>query len=293
MSFGKPFSANEILNWRKSQLSKGGRIVDLDWLLDIGGGLGWQELQKLKVFQKNDYFLDLSLDELSLLWARHLKDQTPLQHLVGKCPWRDFELKVNPSVLIPRQETELVIDLALNKFNPSEKEIGIWADLGTGSGALSIGLARLFPYWVGHAVDCSPEALFVAENNIETLAPNSKVLLHLGHWWEPLQPWWGRIDLVVANPPYIPKSNLQTLDPAVRDHEPHLALCGGDDGMNCCREIVKGAVNGLRSGGWLIFEHNFDQSERALSVLMHYGFKEIDFAKDLEGIKRFALARKP
>ncbi|KGG16600.1 Methylase of polypeptide chain release factor [Prochlorococcus sp. MIT 0602] len=284
-------SAIEILNWRRHQLKKGGRAVDLDWLLDIGGGLGWSELQSLKIFQRKTYQLDISLERLSSLWLKHLNDKTPLQYLLGKCPWRDFELEVNPSALIPRQESELLIDIALEKINPALKTSGLWADLGTGSGAFAVALAKSFPGWIGHAVDCSEGAICLAEKNIKKLAGNSQVVLHLGHWWEPLEPWWGQIDLLVANPPYIPSSNLEKLDSVVLDHEPHLALCGGDDGMDCCREIIEGAIKGLSSGGWMMFEHNFDQSEKALKILTEAGFVDVDFATDLEGIRRFALAR--
>ncbi len=293
MPLEKTFSAKQILDWRRTQLSMGGREVDIDWLLDIGGGLGWSALQKLKVFQNTSHSLDLSLTELSEIWIKHLEQHVPLQHLVGKCPWRDFELKVNASALIPRQETELLIDIALMKFNPCIEKSGRWVDLGTGSGALAICLARSFPSWIGHAIDSSEGALSLAAKNIENLVEHSNLTLHLGNWWDPLKPWWGEIDLAIANPPYIPKANLKGLDPVVRDHEPHLALCGGEDGMDSCREIIQGATKGLRSSGWLIFEHDFDQSERALALLDESGFKELDFFSDLEGIKRFAFGRKP
>ena len=180
------------------------------------------------------------------------------------------------------------------KYNPEKHKKGIWTDLGTGSGALAIGLARSFPLWMGHCVELSQDALTLAAKNIKNLVGNSsKVSLHLGDWWQPLKPWWGQIDLAIANPPYIPKANFNKLDPVVRNHEPHLALLGGEDGFECCKQIIKGAKDGLRSGGWLVFEHNFDHSERALALLAHIGFQKINFHNYLEGIKRFAVAQKP
>ncbi len=285
------FSAKEILSWRNTQLSFGGEKVDLDWLLDIGGGLGWDSLQRLKIFQNSNYELSMSLDELSSLWIRHLNENIPLQYLIGQCPWRDFQLTVSPAVLIPRQETEIVIDLALKKCK--SKNLGRWADLGTGSGALAVGLARNFPLWDGHAVDCSKEALEVAKKNLNELALDASVKVSLGHWWDPLKAWWGDFDLVVANPPYIPNSVLKKLDPIIRDNEPHLALCGGLDGMDSCREIIKGGSQGLKPGGWLIFEHHYDQSQKALECLDQQGFVEVSFEKDLDGVRRFALGRLP
>ena len=293
MTLDNSFSGEEILTWRRFQLSKGGRSVDLDWLLDIGGGLSWGDLQMMKIFEETNYQLDLSLVELSVIWMRFLNQKIPLQYQVGRCPWRDFELEVNPSVLIPRHETELMIDLAIKKLKPIEKRRGRWVDLGTGSGALAIALARSFPQWMGHAVDCSEQALSLAQKNIEKLASNSTIDMHLGNWWDPLKNWLGTFDLAIANPPYIPKSHFEKLDSIVSDNEPHLALFGGNDGLDCCREIIHGSMKGLREGGWIILEHHFDQSERVLGILKKNGFLDVQFENDLEGIRRFALGRHP
>ncbi len=284
--------AKDILSWRKKLLSEGGRPADLDWLLDIGGGLRWSDLQLIKIDQDSSSFtLEKSLEELEILWKTHLHDHTPLQYLIGRCPWRDFELEVSKAALIPRQETELLVDIALRRVGISF--MGCWADLGTGSGALAIALARFFPKALGHAVDCSKDALSLAERNLIKLAPKAKVKLHLGDWWEPLEPWWGEIGLVVANPPYIPNRFLEALEPAVFDHEPHLALCGGEDGLIACRKVVFGAIKALQSKGWLILEHHFDQSDAVLGLMRKAGLKEIGFETDLEGVKRFAICRKP
>ncbi len=290
MTFNK-VTGEEILIWRKQQLLKGGRSVDLDWLLDISGGLSWTKLQELRIDPSRLFILDKSLDCLTSIWFRHLRDQAPLQYLVGRCPWRDFELEVNHHVLIPRQETEVLIDLAIAQFQ--DQPLKTWADLGTGSGALAIALARAFPMSEGRAVDFSQDALILAKRNLNYLVPQSKVSLHLGSWWKPLRGWWGQFDLVLANPPYIPSSVLETLDPIVREHEPHLALNGGTDGLNACREIVHGAVKGLASGGWLILEHHHDQSESVLDLMTQSGLEEPHFEKDLNGVRRFALCRNP
>ena len=111
------FSGEEILFWRKKLLSNGGRAVDLDWLLDLGGGLQWGELQKLLIDQSQSLTLDQSLDYLASLWQEHIDKQIPLQHLLGRCPWRDFELEVSSAALIPRQETEILMELALTRFD--------------------------------------------------------------------------------------------------------------------------------------------------------------------------------
>tara|TARA_B100000029_G_scaffold2324_1_gene2819 strand:- start:2336 stop:3208 length:873 start_codon:yes stop_codon:yes gene_type:complete len=283
------FSGEEILFWRKKLLSNGGRAVDLDWLLDLGGGLQWGELQKLLIDPSQSLTLDQSLDYLASLWQEHIDKQIPLQHLLGRCPWRDFELEVSSAALIPRQETEILMELALTRFD--KNFLGLWADLGTGSGALAVDLARSFPHAEGHAVDCSQAALSLASRNLKRLAPLSNVHLHLGSWWQPLRPWWGKIGLVLANPPYIPTAVLNRLDPIVRDNEPHLALCGGPDGLNAFREIIARASKAIVNNGWLMLEHHHDQSDPVLELLIKAGFKDVCYAKDLDGIKRFALGR--
>ena len=103
----------EILSWRRSRLKKGGRPVDLDWLLDIGGGLRWSTLQTIQLNPNRFFTLEKSLEDLAAIWSNYLENQIPLQYLVGRCPWRDFELEVSPAVLIPRQETEILVDIAV------------------------------------------------------------------------------------------------------------------------------------------------------------------------------------
>ncbi len=225
-----------------------------------------------------------------MIWESHLKDQTPLQYLISKSPWRDFELEVSSGVLIPRQETEFLIDLSLKKV--SNLKFGRWADLGTGSGPIAISLAKSLPAWEGHAVDISKEALEIAKRNLKSIVPNKNVKFSLGDWWKPLQRWWGSFDLVVSNPPYIPSDLIGKLEPVVRNHEPRIALDGGEDGMNASKKIIIGASNGLAKGGWLILEHHFDQSEKIINFMKDIGMEDVFFEKDLHGIKRYAICRK-
>ena len=271
-------------------ISKGGRKVDFDWLLDIAAGVSWNNLQNIILNPDKLVPLEISTEEIEVIWKSHLKDQTPLQYLISKCPWRDFELEVSVEALIPRQETEFLIDFALKKVN--HINFGRWADLGTGSGPLAISLARSLPDWKGHAVDISKDALELAKRNLKILAPCSNVKLSLGNWWEPLKRWWGSFDLVLSNPPYIPSDLIEDLAPVVKNHEPHIALDGGADGMIASKQIIIGASNGLAKGGWLILEHHYDQSEKIIKFMHDQGMEEVSFEKDLSGIKRYAICRK-
>lgn len=337
-------SAAELLAWRRSMLaiegSGGGSAAGLDWLLDLAGGISWPALQSLWLHPQRRVALKRSLQELEALWRRHRLHAEPLQYLVGRCPWRDLELSVAPGVLIPRQETELLLELALGLVPLSRASSPLcWADLGTGSGCLAVALARALPRSIGLAVDASPEALRQAAANLMALLPPGSLLeardcppaqaaaavtrvsgddsaagaagvatrdqhsegdllapgvrLRQGSWWQAIEPWWGTLQLVVSNPPYIPTAVLAELEPVVREHEPALALDGGTDGLEAIRAIAAGAEAALAPGGVLLLEHHHDQSESVLGLLMAAGLEDCRAHSDLEGVLRFASARRP
>ncbi|MEI6829665.1 MAG: peptide chain release factor N(5)-glutamine methyltransferase [Synechococcaceae cyanobacterium ELA445] len=283
-----------LLLWRRRLLGFGGRPAELDWLLDLAGGLRWRDLQRLRLEPERVLSLQRPLAELENLWKRHLATATPLQYLVGLCPWRDLDLSVAPGVLIPRQETELLVDLALERVSTLGRESLSWADLGTGSGCLAVALAvALPPGSRGFAVDCSAGALAQARGNLERAGRASAVDLLQGHWWDPLASFWGQLDLVVSNPPYIPSELVGQLDPVVRDHEPLLALDGGTDGLASLRLITAGAFAALAPGGWLLLEHHHDQGPAVRNLLAEAGLVEVATVVDLEGHDRFSLGSRP
>lgn len=294
MAQATKISAAALLAWRQQQLVQGGAGAELDWLLEMAGGLDWPQRQRLRLDPSRKVALSSSLEEIEQLWKQHRQTQTPLQYLVGLCPWRDLELRVGPGVLIPRQETELLVDLALQQRPTTTPLQGLWrwADLGTGSGCLALALALAWPDSEGHAVDCSPEALAQAKTNLEAAPLQKPVMLHLGSWWEPLRAEWGQLNLVVANPPYIPEAVWQELEPVVRDHEPALALKSGADGLDALRAIVAGAKPALAPGGWLLLEHHHDQSAQVLELLEQHGLEHCQAWGDLEGRLRFAGGRR-
>ena len=270
---------------------RGGRRVDLDWLLDLGGGVSWRDLQLLMVDADRTVILHSPLEILEEQWGRHLQHQVPLQHLVGLCPWRDVVLEVSEAALIPRQETELLLELAISR--PLSRAPRRLADLGTGSGAIAVGLGRTWPDVPGHAVEISADALLLAERNLRTHGACAGWTLHGGSWWEPLRPWWGGFDLVLSNPPYIPSNLIRGLEPVVRDHEPHLALSGGADGLDSIRAVVKDAPRALAPGGWLLIEHHHDQSASVVALMHSVGLSDVAAAPDLQGVLRFAMGRRP
>ncbi len=286
--------ADELLAWRQGQLQRGGSKADFDWLLEFAGGLGWSQLQRLRLDPGQGVALGCGLAEIEALWGQHLTAATPLQYLVGITPWRDFALAVGPGVLIPRQETELLIELvqALGLADRPGLAALRWADLGTGSGCLAVALAQLLPTSLGLAVDCSEAALVQAGANLQSHGA-ARVSLRRGSWWQPLKPEWGLLDLVVSNPPYIPTSIWRQLAPGVRDHEPPLALDGGVDGLEALRAIAAGAPQALAPGGWLLLEHHYDQSQAVQALLAEQGLEAIQPHRDLEDHWRFVSARRP
>ena len=287
-------SGSELQLWRREQLlGQQDQAAALDWLLELEAGLRWRELQASYLHPEAPVQLDCSLQRLEQIWQQHCQQQVPLQHLVGRCPWRDFELEVSPAVLIPRQETELLVELAMGCFEASDAPQR-WADLGTGSGCLAVALARHWPSSCGWAVDCSREALAVARRNAAALGllQGAAVQWCEGLWWQPLQPLAGQLDLVVSNPPYIPSAVVDGLEPVVRDHEPRLALDGGRDGLDALRLIIEAAPQMLAPGGWLVLEHHHDQAAAVDQLLGAAGLQERRQERDLEGQMRFAVARR-
>lgn len=251
------------------------------------------------------------LSKLSQLWHRRLYDRSPVQYLAGETPWRHFSLRVSPAVLIPRPETEYLIDLAVAAVREGLKvessyqepqpsnlqsanlqlEQGHWVDLGTGSGAIAIGLADTFPAATIHAVDCSAEALTIAQLNAQQLGFSERIQFYQGSWWEPLVALKGQVSGMVANPPYIPSSWIQELQPEVRHHEPHLALDGGSDGLDCIRQLIETSPDYLRPGGIWLIEMMEGQADTVARLLHQQGsYCNIQIFPDLAGIERFALA---
>jgi release factor glutamine methyltransferase len=292
----------EFLGWRQQLKGLGGESSTLDWLLDMAAGISRSRLQSLLLHPSGSVVLRRPRRDLERLWRQHLDEFVPLQYLVGRCFWRTFELEVGPAVLIPRPETEAMIDLALDLLREEAKDVGsasegvpnpLWADLGTGSGCLAMGLAQAFPQSQGLAVDVSAEALDQAQRNLKRSGLEGRVRLLQGDWFQAVKPLWGLLSLVLANPPYIPSEEVHRLHPVVRNYEPLLALDGGEDGLTAIRSLAEQATRAMAPGGWLLLEHHHDQSEQVLALLAQHGLRDGRFHTDLEGHRRFASARVP
>ncbi|HIK46449.1 MAG TPA: peptide chain release factor N(5)-glutamine methyltransferase [Leptolyngbyaceae cyanobacterium M65_K2018_010] len=268
---------------------------EVDWLLRSVSDVDGLAL-KLGTFQgRSQIPLKMPLTELEQRWQQRLDQRVPVQYLVGETPWRDFSLRVSPAVLIPRPETELIIDLAREGVVQSPQAAalhrGIWVDLGTGSGAIALGLAQAFPQAQILAVDQSAAALAIAQANAERYGLGDRISFYQGSWFEPLTAYRGHLSAVVANPPYIPTSLLPTLQPEVIHHEPTAALDGGEDGLAAIRTLARQAPDYLIPGGLWLVEIMAGQGEAVKAILDQQGpYREMRICEDLAGRDRFVMA---
>jgi release factor glutamine methyltransferase len=210
-------------------------------------------------------------------------DDVPLAYLTGEREFHGLVLAVGPGVLVPRPETEHLVEWALACL-PQGAGARV-ADLGTGSGAIALALARARPDAAVTAVDRSPHALAVAQANGERLALPVRWLQ--GDWWQPLA--GERFDLVVSNPPYVAAADPHL--PALR-HEPAEALVAGADGLDAIRAIVAAAGAHLVPGGWLLLEHGHDQGPAVRALLARQGLADVATRQDLAGLDRCSGGRR-
>jgi release factor glutamine methyltransferase len=202
----------------------------------------------------------------------------PIAHLSGSREFWSREFKVTPDVLIPRPETELLVELALERI-PQNQSAHI-ADLGTGSGAIAVSLALELPKASITALDLSPAALSIAADNAARLGA-CNVRFIRSDWFAALA-LDERFDLIVGNPPYVAENDPHLQQGDVR-FEPIMALTSGIDGLDAIRHIVRESPKRLKPGGWLLFEHAYDQGGSAMELLQSVGFVEVQNFDDLQG----------
>ncbi len=291
-------SGQELALWREqakeTAIAANVSPHEVDWLLQEVAGLDSLCLRLESFKERSQIALKHPLSFLSHLWQQRLQERLPVQYLLGVTPWRNFSLEVSPDVLIPRPETELLIDLTLEAISSSpilNLDAGHWVDLGTGSGAIALGLAEVLPQAAIHAVDCSQAALAIARRNATNLGFSERIHFYEGVWWSPLEALKGKVSGIVSNPPYIPTDAIAHLQPEVAKHEPLLALDGGKDGLDAIGHLVQTATAYLHPGGVCLIEMMAGQAETVAFMLKEQGsYARIKIFPDLAGCDRFALA---
>ncbi len=239
------------------------------------------------LYSNPEYVLTAEQDRLFNQLIDRRKQNEPVAYLLGHQEFWSLDFIVTPDVLIPRSDTELLVELSLQLLK--DKAEAVVADLGTGSGAIAVTLAHEKPLWQVHAVDQSLDALKIARKNAELLlSPSRKVIFHHGNWLKPLQGL--ELDLIVSNPPYIAKQD-EHLSSGLR-YEPQMALVSGVDGLDAVREIIISAHAMLSVGGYLLLEHGYDQAEQVRELFAAQGYQQIRSVLDFSNIERATLGKK-
>lgn len=261
-----------------------------DRQIENSGGDAWYLMEYVWGIDRNYYFLhsDDIIEQKDEERYRDLLQKRgshiPLQHLTGTCDFMGLTFQVNDQVLIPRQDTETLVESALSRLKEGDRAL----DLCTGSGCIILSLEKLAPGIRGLGADISAAALAVAKRNRDSLGLESDFCI--SDLFEGIE---GVFDIIVSNPPYIASGKIPGLMEEVRGFEPLLALDGGADGLDFYRRIIKDARDFLKPGGWLGLEIGYDQREAVEELLRRQGFIRTETLQDLAGLDRTVWAENP
>lgn len=212
-------------------------------------------------------------------------ERIPLQHLTGEQEFMGLTFLVNEHVLIPRQDTEILVEEAMKYLHDGMRIL----DMCTGSACILLSLLHYSNDCSGLGADISEQALAVAKENARRLGLGEKAEFVHSDLFTELD---GKFDMIVSNPPYIASEEVEKLMPEVRDHEPRMALDGSEDGLLFYRKIVVESIGYLQSGGYLLFEIGYDQGETVAKLMSEAGYKEVEIIKDYAGLDRVVCGYK-
>jgi release factor glutamine methyltransferase len=285
MNDQKTWTVLELIQWTKGFLQQKGIENSRREAEDLLGQV--LELDRLKLYLAFETTPSpVEVAAFRGLVARRAKRE-PLQYLLGWQPFMGLKIKTDARALIPRPETERLVELALECLKPD----GHFADIGTGSGCIALALLKGSAA-TGIATDISVEALELAAENARALELASRLELLHGQGLAPLQSGAAKLDLLVSNPPYIPEADREGLMPEVRDYEPATALFGGAEGMDLLRSIGSQAHAFLKSGAWMLLECGQGQPARLREELSPLFWNNLRAEKDQFGVERFLLAQR-
>jgi release factor glutamine methyltransferase len=285
-------AVREVLNWATEELEERGietARLDAEVMLAC-------LLDKDRSDLYRDYGERLGEDVFSRYkqWVRRRQAREPVAYITGIREFWSIPLKVDRGVLIPRPETEVLVAHALEALaSIAGKEIPAILEIGTGSGAISVALAREFPRASIMATDRSRTSLDVARSNARLYGVDEKITFLAGDLLGPISVARASFDLLVANLPYVPSGELSRLQPEVALYEPPLALCGGEDGLDLYRALIPAAFSCIVPGGWLMLEVGNGQAEAVASMIKATRrFSAAAIGEDLSGIARVVKARR-
>ena len=266
--------------------AKGVESARLNAELLIGHALGLKRMQLYLQFER--VLVEAELEKIRPLVKRR-SQREPLQYIVGETEWAGIRLKVDRRALIPRPETELLVELVVERL--AEPPLRI-LDLGTGTGAIALALAKRYESAAVTAVDTSEDALALAAENARLLGLNDRVHFKKSSWYDALTVDES-YDVIVSNPPYLTADETAAAEPEVRAHEPVAALTAANEGLADLRVIIAGGLRFLKPGGLLALETGIAQHAELMRLLTAAGFDSVESRRDLTDRDRFVLARRP
>jgi len=280
------WTIREVLNWTRGYFEAAGIVQPrLEAEILLAHAL---EVDRLHLYLAPDK--PLTTDERTryrtVIQKRH--EGTPLQHIIGEVSFYGLRFRVSREALIPRSETEELLDQVL-KHAPRDRSIRC-LDLGTGTGVLAVCLARYLPKAEVTAADVSQTALLLAKENASLNGVDARIRFVESDWFANVE---GPFDLIASNPPYIPATAIASLPREVRDHEPRTALDGGDTGMESIARIIESTRAHLASDGLILMEIGETQGPAVMEMMQAAGLEAVSVSQDMAGKDRFAMARRP
>ncbi len=285
------WTVKQLLEWTTEYFRKGGLdepVLSAQLLLAKAMGCS-----KVDLYLRFNQQVNKSVRDKFRQLVRRAYQGEPIAYILGEKEFFSLTIKVNPSVLIPRPETELIVQWVVRKsremFSDGDK-LDI-LDIGTGSGCIAIALAKNLPVEAKIiACDISDDALSVAEENRSAHNLEDKITFVKSELFENIRPE-SKFDFIVSNPPYVTERDYQNLPKQIKEYEPACALLGGEDGLDVIRRIIKQAKDYLKPEGWLVFEIGYDQKPAVESLLKEGGYSDVEFEVDSSNIPRVAIAQ--
>ena len=258
-------------------------LLDARVLLELSLNTSHEEIAK----NPNKKITDKEKGKYLSLLDRRVKGE-PISHIIGKRYFWNSEFKINKNVLDPRPDSEALIESVIQKYPDKKAKLDI-LELGIGSGCLIITLLKEYKNSTGTGVDISKEALEISAINSKNLGVDNRLNLVQSNWFENISK---KFDVIISNPPYIPSKQIKTLQTEVKDFEPMLALDGGEDGLDCYREIAGKADNFLKDKGCIFLEVGQNQYKDVIELFTKSGFSLEFYKKDLANIERIVCLKK-
>ena len=284
------WTIGRLLDWTTDYLKQGGAgspRLDAEVLLANA-----RQCKRIELYTAYDEVAEENVRDTFRALVKQRSQGVPVAYLVGQREFYSLEFQVSPAVLIPRPETEFVVIAALDLLQDELEDVTspAIADVGTGSGCISISIARHHPDCQLTAIDVSPAAMEIAKQNAEQHGVGERIKFVQSDLFASVE---GQFDLVVSNPPYIRDDDIDTLVTDVKDHEPRDALAGGPQGTEVTKRLISEAAARLRPNGWLIFEIAPDSQEELLQfIAAHEAFQDGSVTVDLAGLPRIIRAKK-